>query len=204
MPRIIFKCPYLKSGDTTHKGNLVSYIATRDGVQKMVIQNKQLPATKKQEQLITQILTEFPNTRNLFEYEDYEQNKTIVNASEFITIALEYNLDTIAKKENYVDYTANRPRVEKVSSHGLFNGGGDEIILSKVAKEVSEHDGNVWLPIISLRREDAIRTEFDNAQRWKDYLSSYAPTIAESLKIPLDEFRWYAAFHNGAATRCRK
>lgn len=196
MPRVIFKCPYLKSGDTTHKGNLVSYIATRDGVQKMVIRNKTLPVTKKQEQLIAQILNEFPDTKNLFEYEDFLENKTLENASEFITIALEHNLDVVGKKENYVDYIANRPRVEKISSHGLFNGGSDEIILSKVAKEVSEHEGNVWLPIISLRREDAIRTEFDNAERWKDYLSSYAPTIAESLKIPLDEFRWYAAFHN--------
>lgn len=196
MPRVIFKCPYLKSGNTTHKGNLVSYIATRDGVQKMVIRNKTLPATKKQEQLITQILNEFPDTKKLFEYEDYLENKTLENASEFITIALEHNLDVVAKKENYVDYIANRPRVEKISSHGLFNGGSDAIVLSKVAKDVSEHEGNVWLPIISLRREDAIRTEFDNAERWKDYLSSYAPTIAESLKIPLDEFRWYAAFHN--------
>lgn len=196
MPRVIFKCPYLKNGDTTHRGNLVSYIATRDGVQKMVIRNKTLPVTKKQEQLITQILNEFPDTKNLFEYEDYLENKTLENASEFITIALEHNLDVVAKKENYVDYIANRPRVKKLSSHGLFNGGSDEIVLSKIAKDVSEHEGNVWLPIISLRREDAIRTEFDNAERWKDYLSSYAPTIAESLKIPLDEFRWYAAFHN--------
>ncbi|MDA3731360.1 relaxase MobL [Niameybacter massiliensis] len=196
MPRVIFKCPYLKSGDTAHKENLVSYIATRDGVQKMVIRNKNLPATKKQEQLITQILNEFPDTKNLFEYEDYLENKTLENASEFITNALEHNLDVVVKKENYVDYIANRPRVEKISSHGLFNGGSDKIILSKVAKEVSEHEGNVWLPIISLRREEAIRTEFDNAERWKDYLSSYAPTIAESLKIPLEEFRWYAAFHD--------
>lgn len=196
MPRVIFKCPYLKSGDTTHKGNLVSYIATRDGVQKISVQNKNCPSTRKQEQLITQILKEFPDTKNLFEYEDYLQNKTMQNASEFITIALEHNLDVVAKKENYVDYIANRPRVEKVSSHGLFNGGSDEIVLSKIAKDVSEHEGNVWLPIISLRREDAVSTGFDNAQRWKDYLSAYAPTIAESMKIPVGDFRWYAAFHN--------
>ncbi|WP_352416507.1 MobP3 family relaxase [Oscillibacter ruminantium] len=196
MPRVILKCPYLKSGDTTHKENFVKYIATRDGVQKISVRNKNCPSTRKQEQLITQILKEFSDTKNLFEYEDYLQNKTMENASEFITIALEHNLDVVAKKENYVDYIANRPRVEKLSFHGLFNGGSDEIVLSKVAKEVAEHGGNVWMPIISLRREDAISTGFDNAQRWKDYLSSYAPTIAESLKIPLKELRWYASFHN--------
>lgn len=196
MPRVIFKCPYRKSGDAAHKANLVSYMATRNGVQKISIRNKNLPVTKKQEQFITQLITEFPDSKNLFEYEDYLENKTLENASEFITIALEHNLDMVAKKENYVDYIANRPRVEKLSVHGLFNGGDESIVLSKVAKEVSEHSGNVWTPIISLRREDAVSTGFDNAQRWKDYLSAYAPTIAESMKIPLEDFRWYAAFHN--------
>lgn len=196
MPRLIFKCPYLKSGSTKHKGNLISYMATRSGVQKIAICNGNVQSTKNQEKIILQILKEFPDTKKLFEYEDYIRDKTIENASEFITIAIEHNFDRVAKKENYVDYIANRPRVEKLSSHGLFDGGSDEIVLSKVSKEVSEHEGNVWLPIISLRREDAINTGFDNVDRWKNYLSSYAPTIAESLKIPLDQFRWYAAFHN--------
>lgn len=197
MPRIFFKCPYLKGGDnTSHLFNLVSYIATRDGVQKFSEKHKNLPSTKKQEQLIADIMKEFPNTRNLFEYEDYIASKTIENASDFISIALEHNLDIVAKKENYVDYIANRPKVEKLSSHGLFTSGDDEIILSKVADEVSNHQGNVWTPIISLRREDAVVTGFDHAENWKDFLSLYAPTIAENLKIPVDDFRWYAAFHN--------
>lgn len=196
MPRLIFKCPYLKSGSTKHKGNLISYMATRSGVQKIAICNGNVQSTKNQEKIILQILKEFPDTKKLFEYEDYIRDKTIENASEFINIAIEHNFDMVAKKEKYVDYIANRPRVEKISSHGLFDGGSDEIVLSKVSKEVSEHEGNVWLPIISLRREDAINTGFDNVDRWKNYLSSYAPTIAESLKIPLDQFRWYAAFHN--------
>ncbi len=197
MPRIIFKCPYLKSGDNTvHLSNLVSYIATRDGVQKFNEKHKNLPSTKKQEHLIADIIKEFPNTRNLFEYEDYIASKTIENASDFISIALEHNLDIVAKKENYVDYIANRPRVEKLSSHGLFTSGDDGIILSKVADEVSNHQGNVWTPIISLRREDAVVTGFDHTENWKDFLSLYAPTIAENLKIPIEDFRWYAAFHN--------
>ena len=37
MARIILKCPYLKGGEKTsaHLNNLVKYIATRDGVEKM-------------------------------------------------------------------------------------------------------------------------------------------------------------------------
>ncbi len=196
MPRIIFKCPYLKSGNTAHKENMVEYIAIRNGVERLTVRNKEYPVTQKQEEFVKQILKEFPSTKNLFEYEDYIQNKTLENATEFINIALEQNLDTISKKENYVDYIANRPRVEKLSSHGLFTSGNEKIVLSKVAEEVANHDGNVWLPIISLRREDAVNTGFDNAERWKDFLSAYAPTIAENLKIPLDKFRWYASFHN--------
>lgn len=197
MPRIIFKCPYLKGGNNTaHLSNLVKYIATRSGVQKFSAENKNLPSTKKQEHLIADIIKKFPNTRNLFEYEDYIASKTIENASDFISIALEHNLDIVAKKENYVDYIANRPRVEKLSSHGLFTSGDDGIILSKVDDEVSNHQGNVWTPIISLRREDAASMGFDHVENWKDFLSLYAPTIAENLKIPIEDFRWYAAFHN--------
>lgn len=199
MPRLILKCPYLKGGSektSAHLKNLVNYIATRDGVEKINIRNKNLSSTKKQEELIAQIIKEFPGTKNLFEYEDYIKNSTIENASEFISVALEQNFDKIGKRKNYVDYIANRPRVEKMGKHGLFTGGSESLVLSKVADEVSNHEGNVWTPIISLRREDAARLGFDNAESWHNMLSYYAIDIAESLKIKPENFQWYAAFHN--------
>ncbi len=88
MPRLIVKCPYLKGGTekvAAHLSNLI----TRSGVEKLSKGNRTLPATVKQEELIKQIIKEFPGSKNLFEYEDYIENKTIQNASEFITIALE-------------------------------------------------------------------------------------------------------------------
>lgn len=199
MPRIILKCPYLKSGTkkaSAHLSNLVTYMATRSGTEKLTVESKNLPFTKKQENLINQIIKEFPNAKNLFEYEDYIKNRNIENASEFISIALEQNLDKINKRQNYVDYIANRPRVERIGTHGLFTGGDDEIVLSRISEEVANHTGNVWTPIISLRRDDAIRTGFDKAEAWHNMLSYYAPEIAESMKIPVENFRWYAAFHN--------
>ncbi len=199
MPRIILKCPYLKGGtdkDLAHLSNLVNYMATRNGVEKLIEKNRNLPSTAKQADLIEQIIKEFPGTKNLFEYEDYVKNKTIENASEFISIALEQNLDKIGQRKNYVDYIANRPRVEKMGTHGLFTGGDDAIVLSRVADEVANHTGNVWTPIISLRREDAICTGYDRAEAWHNMLSYFAPEIAESMKIPVRNFRWYAAFHN--------
>jgi len=199
MPRLILKCPYLKGGSkstSAHLENLVNYIATRDGVEKIGVENKNLSSTTKQEELIAQIIKEFPSTKNLFEYEDYIRDSTIENASEFISVALEQNFDKIGKRKNYVDYIANRPRVEKMGKHGLFSGGDNSLVLSKIADEVANHQGNVWTPIISLRREDATRLDFDNAESWHNMLSYYAIDIAECLKIKPENFQWYAAFHN--------
>jgi hypothetical protein len=199
MPRLILKCPYLKGGSkktSAHLENLVNYIATRDRVEKIRIADKNLSSTIKQEELIAQIIKEFPSTKNLFEYEDYIKDPTIENASEFIGIAIEQNVDKIGKRKNYVDYIANRPRVEKMGVHGLFTGGSDSLVLSRIADEVAKHKGNIWTPIISLRREDATRLGFDNVESWHNMLSYYAIDIAECLKIKPENFQWYSAFHN--------
>jgi hypothetical protein len=199
MPRLILKCPYLKGGSentSAHLDNLINYIATRDGVERIRVEDKNLSSTIKQEEFIVQIIKEFPSTKNLFEYEDYIGNPTIENASEFIGIAIEQNVDKIGKRKNYVDYIANRPRVEKMGKHGLFTGGDDSLVLSRIADEVANHKGNIWTPIISLRREDATRLGYDNAESWHNMLSYYAIDIAESLKIKPENFMWYAAFHN--------
>ena len=199
MARLILKCPYFKGGSkraSTHLGNLVNYIATRDGVEKIKVKDINNLSSEKQNELINQIIKEFPNTKNFFEYEDYIKNPSIENASEFISIALEENFDKIGKRKNYVDYISNRPGVERIGKHGLFTGGDDSLVLSRIADEVANHEGNVWTPIISLRREDAERLGYDNAESWHNMLSYYAIDITESLKIKPENFKWYAAFHN--------
>lgn len=70
---------------------------------------------------------------------------------------MENNLDIIAKKKNYIDYLANRPRVERIGTHGLFSNEGESVVLSHVAEEVANHPGVIWTNVISLRREDAER-----------------------------------------------
>ena len=105
-------------------------------------------------------------------------------------------VEQIAQRENYVDYIANRPHVQKVGTHGLFTAGDDPLVLSRIADEVANHPGVVWLPIISLKREDAARLGFDNAACWQKLLSSRAMDVAEAMKIPYEQFRWYAAFHD--------
>ena len=201
MPRLIFKCPYLKPDQPrseAHLNNYVRYVATREGVDRLDPGKAALPATERQREMVGQLLRDFPLCRGLFEYEDYLAAPTRGNATEFITRAIEDNLDAISKRENYVDYIAKRPRAERSGTHGLFTGGDDPLVLSQVAEAVAGHPGNVWLPIISLRREDAARLGYDSAAAWKHLLTSCAPQLAEAMKIPLDQFRWYAAFHDEA------
>lgn len=138
MPRLIFKCPYMKGGSKTssHRANYVRYSATRDGVEQ------------------------------------------------------------ISRQESYVEYIAQRPRAERRGSHGLFSAEDTPPVLSHVVKEVAAHEGNVWTPIISLRREDAARLGYDKAASWQKLLTRLAPELAEQMKIPLEHFKWYAAFHD--------
>ncbi|MEG0050190.1 MAG: MobP3 family relaxase, partial [Clostridia bacterium] len=199
MARLIIKNGYLKGGSqkaAAHLDNLVKYIATRDGVEKVSSGRELWHSTKNQQALIAQMLREFPDAKESLEYEDYLAEPNRENASEFITITLESHLDKIGDREKYLDYIANRPRVEKFDSHGLFTSGNEPLVLAQVAREVSEHSGNVWIPIISLRREDAEKFGFENATAWKALLSSKAMELAESLKIHPDHLKWYGAFHN--------
>lgn len=199
MPRLIFKCPYVKGGTKSaaeHLGNYVRYMATRNGVERIAPGRSEWPATEKQTEMVEQILRDFPLSRGMFEYEDYLSAPTRGNASDFITRALEDNYDQTAKRENYLKYIATRPRAQRISSHGLFTGAEDPPVLAQAAKAVAEHPGHVWLPIISLRREDAARLGYDNAENWKKLLSGYAMELAKGLKIPWEDFRWYAAFHD--------
>lgn len=100
-------------------------------------------------------------------------------------------VEKISRRENYLEYISRRPH-----SHGLFTGTEDVLVLSRIAREVANHPGNIWLPILSLKREDAARLGYDNAQSWKTLLTSYAPEMAQAMKIPLENFRWYAAYHD--------
>lgn len=93
--------------------------------------------------------------------------------------------------EIFMNYLDSRPQ-----SHGLFNGTDEKIVLDKVAKEVANHAGTVWTHIVSLRREDAERMEFNTLDAWRDLVRRHISDIAEAQKISSQNIRWYAAFHN--------
>lgn len=197
MARLILKWRYLKAGASgKHSENLIQYIARREGVEKIDDSWKHRPVTKAQKELIAQILSDYPDAKNSFEYQDYAKTHSAGAASEFISRAIEDKVDLIGKRENYVEYIAKRPRVERQGAHGLFTDNGVPINLSAAAKEVADHQGVVFTEILSLRREDAVRLGYDKGDAWRSLLRSQTDAMAEAMKIPLADLRWYAAFHN--------
>lgn len=196
MARLIVKWRYIKPGAPKQGEHYVDYIATREGVEIEDEKWKDEPATKEQEKLVNRLIDDFPDCKDSFEYQDYLSAKTKYSATTFIDKAIEENVDRIGKKENYIGYIAMRPRVEKSGSHGLFSYSDEPIKLSKVAKEVGNHDGVVWTTIISLKREDATKLGYDNLTAWKTLLRAKSQDLANAMGIPITDMKWYAAFHN--------
>ena len=95
----------------------------------------------------------------------------------------------------YMRYIATRPRAEKHEGHGLF-GAEPHVDLGQAMQELKAHDGNVWTIIYSLRREDAARLGYDNAESWRLALLAHQNDFAETMQIPLEHLHWYAAFHD--------
>lgn len=196
MAKIIFTSRYLRDAPPAQLENYVRYVGTREGVEKIDESKLRLPATVNQRSLIRQLVRDIPVSKDMLEYADFLSHPTIGNASEFISCALEQSLDLVARKENYVDYIANRPRVERVGEHGLFTDAGKPVVLAKVQDEVADHKGPVWTHVISLRREDAARLGYDSAEQWMALLRSKRAMLCKHMKIDSANLRWYAAFHN--------
>lgn len=201
MSQLIVTSRYLKNGNQknkTKRRNYTKYIATRETVeirsQKFVDRNAN--ATKNQEQLINNLINDFPESKRYLEYEDYEREPTIENAGELISTIVERNADVVGNRQNFVGYMAMRPGVEKRGSHGLFNEKNEPIILNRAANEIAEHKGNVWSHVVSLRREDAVRLGFDNSDAWRELVKRHISDIAKAQNIPLCNLKWYAAYHD--------
>ena len=192
MARLIVKSPYIKCGTGQSAGGYLKYIATRERVE---IIPDDCPPTNKQEQLIAKLVKDFPDAKELMEYEDYLSHPTKATASALITLTLESNWDRLSSMEGYAKYIALRPRAERLGEHGLF-GDDDAVDLAAVADELDRYNGNVWTHIISLHREDAARLGYDHADAWRTLLRTHRNDIAAAMKIPPEDFCWYAAFHD--------
>ena len=196
MAKLIFISPYLRgSTNSARLANHVRYISTRDGVQTLNDSSKNLPPTKKQEEYIQKLTKKFSEATSLPEYEEYISAPSRYSASEFIEQTEEIYSFNLDERENFIGYIASRPGVKKLNEHGLWNADGQVPVMQAAMDEVSQYEGNVWRPIISLPREDAERLGYDNVETWQNLIKSSIVDIAEGYKIKPDHLRWYAAMH---------
>jgi hypothetical protein len=196
MARIVLISPYLKGGQNAAKlAQRTRYVATRPGVELLADERSTLPATKKQRDFITRLLKSFPSCWELIEYEEYLDHPTQGSASAFIQQVQEDYMEALEQKENFIDYISHRPGVQKDGEHGLWDANGKVKNLAQAVREVAEHPGNVWTPVVALRHEDAERLGYDSAENWQALVNASICDIAKAYKIRPENLRWYAAFH---------
>ena len=198
MPKIIVTSTFRKGGGVGKKGGaggLLKYMGTREGVEKLPLEQGAKPATKRQQELIASVVKKIPGTAAYPEYQKFLEQNTRVSATEFLNLVMakEDQAEEIGK---LVSYMAERPGVVKLGKHGLFSQTDDPIELEKAAEEVANHPGYIWTHIVSLHREDAERLGYNNAEAWKSLVRRNVTSIAEAHRIPVSNLQWFAAFHN--------
>lgn len=127
--------------------------------------------------------------------EEYQENE--VNADENFS---ENDKLQARNPEIYLDYIAYRPGVEKNENynHGLFGiNGAVDMDTAKAA--VLENENSIkWSHIISLTREGAEQTGFDNRQAWENLIRAKAYDIGKLYNIPPEHLAIMAAYHDKA------
>ncbi len=196
--KIIVTSRYMRNSPKRSATNLVKYMGTREGVEKVVEGIDNAPATVRQQRLVQDIIKFDRSAKDYGEYHDYENSPTKSNASEFIDSFIERNADRIGELDKLVSYMAERPGVEKLGPHGLLSQTDDKIDLDSVAEEVGQHKGIIWTHVISLHREDAERLGYNKAEAWRELVRRNVTELAEAQKINLTNLQWYGAFHDTA------
>ena len=194
MAKIIVSCRFQKSAK--EMADLIRYMATREDVEKLPSGQKYNIASSKQHDLILSVVKHFPQSKKFLEYDDYYAMPTKENANEFLDAVAERYADRADELRGLVNYISNRPGVEKLGSHGLFTQFDLPIDLNTVAERVANHDGIIWTEVVSLRREDAERLHFNNAEAWKNLVRRNMNEIAKAHRIKVEDLEWYGAFHN--------
>ena len=194
MAKIIVSCRFQKSAKDM--ADLIRYMATREGVEKLPNTEKYRIANQKQHDLILSVVKHFPQSKKFLEYDDYYEMPTRENATEFLDAVAERYADRADELKGLVSYISNRPGVEKLGSHGLFTQFDMPIDLNTFAERVANHEGVIWTEVVSLRREDAERLHFNNAEAWKNLVRRNMNEIAKAHRIKVEDLEWYGAFHN--------
>lgn len=100
------------------------------------------------------------------------------------------------ENKTYLDYIGTRPRVERTGQHGLFSDEGTVLDLDTEREKLNAHSGIVHTLIVSLAREDAEATGFNNAERYRSFMRTQKTELSKQFGIPMESLHWYGAFHN--------
>ena len=196
MAQLIVKSPYLPPNSTGKIEGYLRYISTREGVEKIKQKDSVAYSDEDRKDIINELLKRYPDSVDFLEYKDFEKNPSRENADELITQITESHADFFSDRGTYLKYISERPRVQIVSKTGLFSDAEMDLNISRISREISKSQSNVWTHIISLKREDAQRLGYDSVENWIPLLRSERNFIAQQMNIKPDNFRWYAAFHN--------
>ena len=82
MAKIIVSCRFQKSAKDI--ADLIRYMATREGVEKLPDTKKYNLSSSKQDDLILSVVKHFPQSKKFLEYEDFYAMPTRENANEFL------------------------------------------------------------------------------------------------------------------------
>ena len=93
MAKIIFTSRHIRNA--SRAGNLVKYMGTREGVEKLPYGVDHSPSTKKQQDLIASIVKKYPASVEYPEYIEYLHRKEKASATDFIDAFIERNSDRI-------------------------------------------------------------------------------------------------------------
>ena len=151
--------------------------------------NKASLLRKTQQAYIQRLLRDFPGAEELLEYEDYQNAPTQANADTFIRQVQEDFAEPMSRMENYLDYVSHRPGVQMDGEHGLWCAGGKVRNLSQAVREVAEHTGSVWTPVVAIRREDAERLGETTTWLWLKYTLANGQHLMRSYELFLTRER---------------
>lgn len=118
------------------------------------------------------------------------------SADELLNVDLgekeEEQFTDVSTDQEFLKYMANRPR-----SHGLF-GNIETEKFGEVAQRLNKASSEkkpVYRGIISLSEKDGEILGYNNVEKWRLYLQSVIPDIAEKLGVSQNDMTWVAAFH---------
>jgi len=206
--RVVLNCRYFKKGSANKAklSKLIKYLGTREGVQitdSVKEETKHLLPTEKQLKLIKTLEQEYGVGYGLHEFEDFAKSQNRETASMYISAIMDNNLDKVLSKKNLVEYMGKRPGADKDNflGHGLFCISDNGVVtkdvdIESVIEEVGNHPGRVWTNVLSIRREDAVLTGFEDRERWAKMFRSKVLSISKEMGIPIANLKAYGAFHD--------